>query len=60
MALFALLVALVVIPPFYAITCLIDGHVLLGIGVAVTWLMLFRFSRGLLRKFSDGFEYAGI
>jgi hypothetical protein len=59
-ALLILLLAFVFVPPLYAVICIIDGRLVLGIGVAVVWLLLLRVSRGLLCRFSEGIEYAGI
>ena len=61
-ALLVLLLAWVCGPPVYAVACFVDGRPFLGLGVVLGWLISLRLARGrgLLRRFSEGIEYAGI
>jgi hypothetical protein len=59
-ALLVIVLGFATLPPFYALIFIINGKVFMGIGVAIVWFILFRLSRRLLRRLTEGVEYAGI
>jgi hypothetical protein len=59
-AILVLILGFLLIPPCYALLAITSGDVLLGLAVGGVWLVLLRFSRRLLRKVFEGWEYTGI
>jgi len=60
LVLLSLVLAVLILPPFYVVLAFFVGDWLLGILTLIGWLVVLRFSRPMLRWTLEGIEYGGI
>jgi hypothetical protein len=59
-ALLMLIIAAFVLPPIYAAVAFFNGDWLYGIAALITWILVLRFRRPILRWALEGIEYGSI